>query len=195
MTNNKIILSLLLGVIGCVPAAMVGTYAVGTSIAEERSVGTIVDDAAIVTKIKNEYAQSAVNNLLSRVTVISKEGRVLLTGSVPQFHQRNKASQLAWKVPGVKEVINEIEVNQKSFNERTSDSYMAMQIRSKLLFEKDLRSVNYTVDVNKGIVFLAGIAQDQHELDKAIDIASKVKGVKKVVSHVTLRTDHRRTNH
>jgi osmotically-inducible protein OsmY len=186
------LLFMLQTVTGCVPAVAVGTVAVGTSMAGERSAGHIVDDALITTKIKNQFAQKYFNNLFSRITVISKEGRVLLTGSVVNGEYVAKASEIVWQVEGVTEVINEIEVADKGLKERAIDSLIANQVRAKYLFTKNIRSVNYTIDANNGVIYLTGIAQSKEELDLAIDIASKVSNVKRVVSHVVLKEDARR---
>jgi len=179
---------------GCAPTvAAIATHEVGTSIAEERSMGEILDDKAIMIKIKNKYGQRNLNNLFARISVHVQEGRVLLTGSVPDQQFSNEATELAWQVKGVKEVINELEVADKDMTTRATDSFIANHIRGKLLLEKDLKSVNYSVDVNNGIVYLIGVAQSLEELDRTVGIASQVKGVKKVISHVTLRDDPRRT--
>ena len=116
----------------------------------------------------------------------------MLTGSVQGEQYKTQASELTWNVRGVKEVINEIEVDKKELSDRAKDMFIASTVRSKLLLEKDLRSINYVVDVNHGIVFLLGIAQDNNELSRALKIASMVKGVQKVVNHVIIKDDPRR---
>lgn len=177
---------------GCLPMAAFTAYEVGTTVAEERSFGDVVDDATIMTKIKAQFANHNFSNLLTEIGVSVVEGRVLLTGSVSDHKYSLQASELTWKVRGVKEVINEIEIANKDIKTRTKDSYISTQIRAKFLFDKGIKSVNYTVDTNNGVVFLAGIAQSEEELRKATRIASQVRGVVKVVSHVTLKDDQRR---
>ncbi|MBR46643.1 MAG: phospholipid-binding domain-containing protein, partial [Rhodospirillaceae bacterium] len=41
-------------------------------------------------------------------------------------------------------------------------------------------------------IYLAGIAQDQQELDKVITHARRIKYVKKVISHILLKSDPNR---
>jgi osmotically-inducible protein OsmY len=178
---------------GCLPMAAFTTYEVGTTVAEERTVGDVVDDATILTKIKAQFANHDFSNLLTEIGVSVVEGRVLLTGSVADHKYSLQASELVWQVRGVKEVINEIEVADKDIKTRAKDSYISTQVRAKFLLDKDVRSVNYTVDTNNGVVFLVGIAQSEEELRKVTEIASQVRGVVKVVSHVTLKSDQRRT--
>jgi len=52
-----------------------------------------------------------------------------------------------------------------------SDAWISTQIESKLLFTKDIKSVNYSVETIDGVVYLMGIAQDREELDAVTQIA------------------------
>lgn len=184
--------SILLPLSACVPFAAAGTAVVGTTIAEERSIGDKIDDNIIEIKIKEDYLQTETSEMFERISVNTIEGRTLLTGSVTDVQYKTRAEELAWKVRGVKEVINEIVIDKKELSDHAKDMLIASTVRSKLLFEKNLRSINYLVDVNNGTVFLLGLAQDQEELNRALKIASTVKGVKHVVNHVILIDDPRR---
>ncbi len=176
----------------CAPVVAVSSAVVGTTLADERSAGDTMDDSVIVLKIKEDFMQKDFNEMLGRISVTSHEGRVLLTGSVTDQNFADEAVKMAWVVRGVKEVLNEIVTSPKDLKDYTKDSLIANTVRSKLLFEKDLRSVNYSVDVNNAVVYLIGVAQNQAELDKALKIASSVKGVKRVVNYVILKDDPRR---
>jgi osmotically-inducible protein OsmY len=178
---------------GCFPAALVGTGTAAKVVADERSVGEVLDDATIGTRISNSYFQKDTNNLFHKVGVKVHEGRVLLTGSVPTASERMEAVRLAWAQRGVKEVINEINIsNQKqegvdAVKRVSKDSWVTTQIKTKLFFEKDIHSVNYSIETIHGTVYVMGIAQNKPELDKALDIIRTIPGVQKVISHVRLR--------
>lgn len=186
-------LAILLQTTGCITAA---TAAVGESaviVAQERSVGNAVDDTGILLGIKHRYAQKDVNDLLANVEVKVVEGRVLLTGNVDKPDTQIEAVKLAWEVNGVREVINEIQITDKSgFWNYTRDVWVSTQVRTRLLLEKNLKSVNYSVITVNQTVYLMGIAQNQAELDKATYIASIVPYVQRVVSYVRLKTDPNR---
>ncbi|MCB2081748.1 MAG: BON domain-containing protein, partial [Rickettsiales bacterium] len=178
-------------VAGCAPAAVVGgTGALGLTVAQERSLGNAIDDTTITTAINSLYLQKDINYLFEDVDVQAHEGRVLLTGEVPTADDRVEAVRLAWQPQGVREVINEIEIREKpSPKEYAADTWITTQIKTKLLFVEQVRSINYSVDTVNGIVYLLGIAQDKKELQTVADISSRVKGVKKVVSYVKLKDD------
>ena len=55
------------------------------------------------------------------------------------------------------------------------------------MLDPDIRSGNYTIDTQKGSVYLIGSARSQAELERATRIAQYIPGVKRVVSYVELR--------
>lgn len=177
----------------CIPAAIVGTTAVvATGVGEERSAGDRLDDNVLIVKVKEKFANADISEYLNRISVNAYEGRVMLTGSVKDYEYKTKAANMAWKVPGVKEVIDEVAVSQKDFQSMAKESYLANTIRSRLIFEKDVKSNNYIVDANASTVYLLGVASSETERNKVLEIARSIKGVHEVVNHVILRDDSRR---
>lgn len=178
---------------GCVPLVFAGATESAVVVAQERSVGNAVDDAGIYLKVKKKFAEQPDNDLFANILVKVVEGRVLLTGNVDKPESQVQAVTLSWQVPGVREVVNEIQINDKaSFSNYAQDVWISAQIRSRLLFTKNIRSVNYSVITVNQVVYLMGIAQDQAELDRATWVASTTSYVKNVISYVQLKDDPRR---
>ncbi len=176
----------------CVPAVVASTAGVLTSIGEVRTIGDKLDDNLIVVKAKEKFAEENVNQLLARISVNAYEGRVLLTGSVHDKSIIKQAEEIIWKIEGVREVINELKVDNRAFRDFTKESFIANAARSKLLVEENVASNNYIIDVSKTTVYIIGVARDSGELDKVINVVSKIKGVTEVISHVILQGDTRR---
>lgn len=87
------------------------------------------------------------------------QGRVLITGRATDTQMRLDAVQLAWKVPGVTEVLNEITVDtQSGITDSARDSWITAQLRTKLLLDADIHSPNYNIDTVNGVVYLLGVA-------------------------------------
>ncbi len=173
---------------GCFPLVLGAATEGAVVVAQERSVGDAVDDASIFSKIKYKFSQQESKDMLANVEVKVVEGRVLLTGNVDQPDSQIEAVNLAWQVEGVKEVINEIQINDQSgFSNYARDVWVSTQVRSRLLFGKGIKSVNYSVITVNQVVYLMGVAQNQEELDKATYVASTTSYVKKVVSYVRLK--------
>ena len=97
---------------GCASALVGGAAAVGVAAAQERTVGSAIDDATIEFKIKDLFLEKS-DELFTRVSVDSVEGRVLLSGTVRTPDNRVDIARLTWQVDGVKEVFNEVEVGDR----------------------------------------------------------------------------------
>jgi osmotically-inducible protein OsmY len=193
LAKTFLFLPVIISVSGCVPLVIGGATEGAILVAQERSVGSAVDDAGIHLQIKNLFAKQDYKDLLANVEMKVVEGRVLLTGNVDKPDSQIEAVRLAWQVAGVKEVINEIQINDKSgFWNYTKDVWISTQVRTRLLFGKDIRNINYSVITVNQVVYLMGIAQSQDELNRATNVASSTSYVQRVVSYVRLKDDPRR---
>lgn len=87
-------------------AGAAGGYMVGK---DKRSVGTQLDDAAIVTKIKSKLV--ADDDIKAfKVDVDCYEGLVTLNGTVKNGAQASRAIEIARSVDGVKSVKNNLKI-------------------------------------------------------------------------------------
>src|SRR5690242_11111490 len=106
----------------------------------------------------------------------------------PSPELRAQAAQVASQIPGVRAIYNEIEVAPgEGAWASVKDTWISSQIRSNLVFNSQVRSVNYTIDTVNGSVYLIGSARGQTELDRVTDAARNVPYVKRVVSYVEIR--------
>lgn len=196
MINYLLIISLLFSAVSCAPAIIGATAVTGVVAAQERTAGDAVDDATITTKIKSAYLNKNFDNMFAAIHVQTSEGRVLLTGSVNSHELASKAVRIAWEQKGTKEVLNELHISNHQHNhpvkDYSMDAWVTTQIKAKLIAEKDIYSINYSVQTIDGVVYLLGIAQNKHELDKVIEVASHIKHVKKVINHVIMKNDSKR---
>jgi osmotically-inducible protein OsmY len=182
---------------GCDPVTATvvgGAGAVGMGAAEERGLEGAVDDTKIRTAINGLWLDNNFT-LFREVTLTVNEGRVMLTGSVEKPETRIEAVRLSWQAAGVRQVIDEIQVTDRSgFKSGVQDAWIANKLRSKLMFDSQIKNINYTVDVENGVVYLMGLAQNQDELDRVIATARDIADVTRVVNHVLLKTDQRRNS-
>ena len=165
---------------------------VGSSSLKEKGIKEAMSDGMIDATINKEYLNHDVNMFMN-VDIEVVEGRVLLTGSVKKAKYRMDAIKLAWKVLGVREVINEIEVTNKGGIIRyLNDVKIKTQIRYKIIADKKIRSINYNFESVNGTLYVIGIAQNKKELKRVVNHSNDIKGVIKVVSHVMMKDDPRR---
>ncbi|MBI1244588.1 MAG: BON domain-containing protein [Alphaproteobacteria bacterium] len=178
---------------GCVGAVVGGAAAVGTTAMQDRGLKGAATDNAIVLEINNYWFQEGKSTLFSNISTQIYEGRVLLTGAVTNPDTRAEAVRLAWKASGVREIINEIEVTDEGgLKAYAKDVWAANELRSRLLFAKGINSVNYSVDVVNGTVYIIGVYADQAEHDRVLAVARNMSNIKRVVSHAIARDDPRR---
>ncbi len=177
---------------GCT-GVVVGSGAVVAGAAlEERGLKGAATDTLTHTRVSEQILDFNAD-LYRRVGIEVNEGRVLLTGQVKSQQARLDAVRLAWRAPGVKEVINQIQVTDKGgITDYARDSWVTTQLVGKLLIDRDVQSINYNVETVGGVVYLIGIAQNQAELDRVTNHARNLSYVRKVVSFVRLKNDPRR---
>ena len=177
---------------GCAELLLGAAATTGVAIAEERSVGDAVDDLTIRAELNHLFFQDDVE-LFGDVSFSVIEGRVLLKGSVPTPDDRIRALRLAWQAAGVREVINELQVADDSgILDYARDTWISAQLKTKLLVDSDVLSINYSVETVNGTVYLLGIAQDEAELARVTEHARSIEDVKRVVSHVVFKDDRHR---
>jgi len=177
---------------GCVAAALTGVAVGGVVTVQERSAEAALEDTKINAAISTAMIEKD-EKLFTKVDVDVVESRVLLTGSVPSPDDRIDAAKVAWSVEGVKEVLNELQVNDTSgLDDFAKDTWITTQLRAKTLGDLDINDLNYTFDTVNGIVYVLGIAQDQVELDRVTTHARNIAGVKKVVSYAVIKDSAKR---
>lgn len=164
---------------------------VGVAAVEERGVGGAIDDTAIRLEINHLWLQRS-ETILRQTGLTVHEGRVLLTGVLPDEASRIQAVSLAWKPEGVREVINEIELGASRFIDEAKDTWISAQLETRLLFDASIAHVNYKIDVASGVVYLLGVAQDQDELNRVLTHAESISNVRRVIPYVLLKSDPRR---
>lgn len=193
MTTRLIALSFLslLALSACTPVGLaIGAGAtIGTAATDERGISGSMQDLSINTQIQKSWLDHDFN-LFRRLNLSVREGRVLITGFVATPEQRLEAVRRAWKVSGVREVINEIELdpNDTAFDDTAHDTQIAAELKSKLTFDSNVYAVNYSIDVVRGTVYLIGVAQNQAELDRVILTARHIAYVRKIKQFVRIKS-------
>lgn len=173
---------------GCTPiglAAGAGAT-LGVSAAKEGGLEAATQDLKINAHISDRWFKYNTETF-SRLNITVNQGRVLLTGVVDNPDHRVEAVRLAWQVEGVKQVINEIKIAESEGGSGfVKDKWITMRLRTALTFNKDIQSINYTIDTVQRVVYLMGVARNQQELQRVIEVARTIPNVKQVVSYIKM---------
>ncbi|MGH6892932.1 MAG: BON domain-containing protein, partial [Dongiaceae bacterium] len=187
--------SLFLGVSG----ALAGCSPVGTALGaaaytadlatQERGLYQGLDDNRMWIAINGRFALADLE-MAQEVHLQVQEGRVLLSGVVQKPEQRLAAVKAAWEEPGVREVINRIEVaRSRDLGQISQDEYLARRVWLKLFVDRAVRANNYSVECIDNVVYLIGVGQDRQEVQRVVDHARDVPYVREVQTYVRLKTD------
>jgi len=177
----------------CTPiGAAVGAGAtVGTAASREGGIGQAWTDTRIAAYINDAWFRYN-TDMFRKLTLTVFEGRVLITGSVQQPDHRDAAVRFAWQAPGVRQVINEIRIQPSTgFTGYSKDSWIIAQLRTRLIGDRDIESINYKFDCDNGNIYILGVARDQEELNHVLNQARNIAYVKEVVSYIRLRSETR----
>jgi len=157
-----------------------------------RTVGATLDDTSIQLAL-NRDMQQGLPGFIRDVGTEVREGRVLIVGTVDTPSQRLEASRIAWGIRGVRDVVNELQVeDSQGFVSFASDSRISNQMRLRLLTATSVRATNYDIETVNGTLYILGIARTRQELEHVAYLAATISGVKRVVSHALLADDPRR---
>jgi osmotically-inducible protein OsmY len=163
------------------------TFGKGVSIGfDPRTVGMQIDDTLMQKK------------LVARLTILEKkyflkiqveilDGRIFLTGKVDEPEEKIKITKMAWETKGVRSVKNAIEIKgQSNFKSTTKDILITTQLKTALLFNKLVKSGNYTLETINKTIYIFGIAMNDEEKKEVIEEANKIYDVKEVIPTIYL---------
>ena len=184
---------LVLGMSGCGGLLIGGAATVGVATVQERSLKDAALDLKIKLFIEDKLFIKNTEELFAKVSVTVIEQRVMLVGAVVSENFRDKAAEIAWKSPNIQEVLNEITI-EKDTNlvDSAKDARISITLSGLLLTDSEIADINFTHSVSNQVIYIIGIAQNKNEANKVIYQARTVKGVKKVISHILLKTDQKR---
>src|SRR3546814_13065097 len=69
------------------------------------------------------------------------------------------------------------------------DTWISTELRSTLLCDQDVSSIDYSIETVNQVIYLMGVAQSQAELDRVIGHAKSIAYVRRVISYVLLEDD------
>ena len=190
----RFILVIFIGIIlsGCVGVSSKGIFGTGVSIAlDPRTVGTQIDDSIMQ---KNLTGKMVIKDKKYILSVKSKvlDGRIFLTGKVDNPEEKLQLTKLAWETKGARSVRNDIKIKEEfNFQRSAKDILITSQLRTAIIFNKNIKATNYQIDTYKKKIYVYGIAQTSEEKDLVISEAKEITDVKDVIASIMLVEDLR----
>ena len=193
MKNKLINITLILFLLnGCVGVSSVGVFGSGVSVAiDPRTVGTQIDDGIMDKNLDAKLLLMNKNYLLSVSTQVL-DGRIFVTGKVDGPEEKLKITKLAWEIEGTRSVKNDLKIKEKfNFKQSAKDILITSQLRTALIFNKKIKSANYSIDTYKKKIYIYGIAESKDEQSLVIEEAKQILDVEDVISSILLVEDLR----
>ena len=190
----KIILLIIISVIftGCVGVSSKGLFGTGVSVAfDPRTVGTQMDDSIMQ---KNLAAKILLLDKKFLLSVSSKvlDGRIFITGKVDDPEEKLKITKLAWEIKGARSVRNDIKIKEGfNFKQSAKDILITSQLRTAMIFNKNIKATNYQIDTYKQKIYIYGIAFTSDEKDEVINETKEISNVEDVITSIILVDDLR----
>ena len=190
MKKNLILIVFSFLLFSCVGSSSVGIFGSGVSIAyDPRTVGMQIDDSIMQKNLLGRLALTDKKYIIDLdIKVI--DGNIFLSGKVDEPEEKLKIIKMAWETKGTRSVQSAVIIKgQTNFKNTAKDVLITSQLRTALLFNKDTKSSNYTIDTINGKIYIFGIAMTKDEKKKVISEANEIHGVKEVVPSILLVED------
>tara|TARA_Y100001970_G_scaffold141868_1_gene174565 strand:+ start:663 stop:1256 length:594 start_codon:yes stop_codon:yes gene_type:complete len=183
---------LLIFINGCVGTSSKGVFGTGVSIAlDPRTLGTQIDDSIMDKNLDGRLLKMNKSYFLSVKTKVL-DGRIFITGKVDNPEEKLKITKLAWETKGVRSVRNDIKIKEEfNFKQSAKDILITSQLRTALIFNKNIKAVNYNIDTYKKKIYVYGIARSSDERSEVINEAKQILDVKDVIASILLLEDLR----
>jgi hyperosmotically inducible protein len=154
-----------------------------------------IEDAKITSQAKTRLAIQK-NIPVTKIKITTVKGIVYLSGVLNSYSIANDVIESVASIDGVKDVDTS---NLKIENEKTiplevslDDSYITAKVKGMLfkkffVEDKNISGLDIKVETKNGVVYLNGKVQDKKEKNDIMSIVNQVKGVKSVVSYITIK--------
>ncbi|MBD1145062.1 BON domain-containing protein [Pelagibacterales bacterium SAG-MED37] len=187
--KNKFIILILISLIlnNCVGVSSTGIFGTGVSVAiDPRSLGTQIDDSIMQKNLSARILLIDKNYFLSVKSKVL-DGRIFLTGKVDDPEEKLKLTKVAWETEGVRSVRNDIKIKEEfNFKQSAKDILITSQLRTALIFNKDIKATNYQIDTYKKKIYIYGIASSKNEKDLVIQESKEILDVEDVIASILL---------
>ena len=156
---------------------------------DPRTIGMQIDDTIMQKNLTARLALADKKYFL-RVQSEVLDGRIFLSGKVDEPEDKIQITKIAWETKGVRSVKNAITIKgQSNFKSTAKDILITSQLRSALIFNKKIKSRNYTLETINKIIYIFGIAMNDNEKKEVINEANKIYNVKEVIPSIYLVTE------
>ena len=152
------------------------------------TVGTEIDDTVVTTRVKSALLADPDVKAFD-LKVETRKGDVQLSGFVDNQMQIDRAIAVTRSVTGVKNVENKVSLKgaATTAGDQVDDSVITARVKSALLADASIKSLDIAVVTRKGEVQLSGFVNNQSQIDRAIEVARGTENVRSVGNEMSIK--------
>ena len=187
---KKIFIIIFILLSSCVGSSTSGIFGTGVSIAlDPRTLGTQIDDSIMQKNLQARLILKEKRYLIN-ISVKVLDGRIFLGGKVDKPEEKLKITKMAWETKGARSVKNNIAIKQKfSLKNVTIDVLITSQLRTALIFNKNVKASNFNIDTINQKTYIFGIAHSESEKKEIIQEAKQIVDLKELVTSILMVSD------
>ena len=148
---------------------------------DREHLGERVADLEIKTLVADALSKNA-ELAEKHITTEVKDRAVTLGGTVQTVSQKNTADQIAWQVPGVQGLTDNLSLSDTQAMPESADDKLARRVEFELYSTKAIPLKTVQIHADNGIVTLTGTVSSRAEKLLAEKTAKSVEGVRRVVN-------------
>ncbi len=148
---------------------------------DREHLGERVADLEIKTLVTDALSKNA-ELAEKHITTEVKDRAVTLGGTVQTVSQKNTADQIAWQVPGVRGLTDNLSLSDAQAMPESADDKLARRVEFELYSTKAIPLKTVQIHADNGIVTLTGTVSSRAEKLLAEKTAKSVEGVRRVVN-------------
>jgi hyperosmotically inducible protein len=148
---------------------------------DREHLGERVADLEIQTLVTDALSKN-VDLAEKHIATVVKNRTVALNGTVQTTSQKYAAEQIAWQVPGVQGLSDNLSVADPEAAPESADDKLAHRVEFELYSTKAIPLKTVQIHADNGVVTLTGTVSSRAEKLLAEKTAKSVEGVRKVVN-------------
>ena len=187
-----LLLIIVLNIQSCAAPIIGGVGAIAlSSTAQEKGLGTSINDKVIYVKIRNAiYDWNP--SVAEKISISVDNGSILITGKLKNIDTKIELTKVIWEVNGVNEVNNKVQISETNNIKNIAQDLASLgDIKARLMSSKKLNSLNFSVNVVNNIAYISGIASSEEEIAIVTQIAKEARFIKEVQNFVKVNKDKR----
>jgi hyperosmotically inducible protein len=151
---------------------------------DREHLGERVADLEIQTLVTDALSKNA-DLAEKHIATVVKNRAVTLNGSVQSTTQKYAAEQIAWQVPGVQGLTDNLSVADAQAVPESADDKLARRVEFELYSTKAIPLKTVQIHADNGVVTLTGTVLSRAEKLLAEKTAKSVEGVRRVVNSLS----------